>query len=115
MQTCHGVVVMPTGAGKTEVALHLVRAVATHTLIVAPTRALAYQLAGRLEDAFGLDVGFIGDHTFRLQPVSVTTYQSAGVKMEFLGDYFKFIIFDECHHLPGDLRGEAKDPGAVER
>ena len=35
--------------------------------------------------------------------------------MEFLGDYFKFIIFDECHHLPGDLRGEAKDPGAVQR
>jgi superfamily II DNA or RNA helicase len=27
--------------------------------------------------------------------------------MEHLGDYFKFVIFDECHHLPGDLRGDA--------
>ena len=60
LRASFGVVVMPTGSGKTEVALHIVRAMATHTLFVAPTRALAYQLAGRLEDAFGVDVGFIG-------------------------------------------------------
>jgi superfamily II DNA or RNA helicase len=107
MHASHGVVVMPTGSGKTEVALHIVRALATHTLFVAPTRALAYQLAGRLEDALGVDVGFIGDQTFRLRPICVTTYQSAGVKMEFLGDYFKLVVYDECHHLPGDLRGDA--------
>ncbi len=106
-RTKSGVIVMPTGTGKTEVALHLVRQIAAHTLFIAPTRALAYQLAGRIENAFGADVGFIGDQTFRLRPLCVATYQSAGVKMEFLGDYFKFIVFDECHHLTGNLRQDA--------
>jgi len=106
-KTCRGVIVMATGTGKTEVAFHLVKEIASHTLFVAPTRALAYQLAARIESAFGVDVGFIGDHTFRLRPICVTTYQSAGIKMEHLGDYFKLLIFDECHHLPGDLTGDA--------
>lgn len=98
---------MATGTGKTEVALHVTREVASHTLFVAPTRALAYQLADRIEKAFGLRVGFIGDHTFQLEPISVATYQSAGIKMEFLGDYFKLVVFDECHHLTGDLHRDA--------
>lgn len=102
-----GVIVMATGTGKTEVALHIVRDVASHTLFVAPTRALAHQLARRIADAFGVDVGFIGDHTYRLQPITVSTYHSAGIKMGFVGDYFKLIVFDECHHLPGDLWSDA--------
>lgn len=105
-QTKRGVVIMATGTGKTEVALHIIRDVASHTLLVAPTRALAYQLADRLEAAFGMRIGFIGDHTFRVEPISVATYQSAGIKMEFLGDYFKLLIFDECHHLLGDLHAD---------
>ena len=107
LQKKRGVVVMATGTGKTEVALHITREMASHTLFVAPTRALAYQLAARIADGLGVDVGFIGDNTYRLQPISVATYQSAGIKMEFLGDYFKLIVFDECHHLPGDLRSDA--------
>lgn len=102
-----GVIVMPTGTGKTEVAFEIVRRLATHTLFVAPTRALAYQLAGRITEAFGVDVGFIGDNTYRLSPICVTTYESAGIKMEFLGDYFKLLVFDECHRLQGDLRADA--------
>ena len=106
-RTKRGVIVMATGTGKTEVALHIVRQIASHTLFVAPTRALAYQLADRVEQALGMQVGFIGDLTFRLCPISVATYQSAGIKMEFLGDYFKLVVFDECHHLSGDLRADA--------
>jgi superfamily II DNA or RNA helicase len=106
-RTGRGVVVMPTGSGKTEVALGLMREIAAHTLFVAPTRALAYQLAGRIEDDCGVEVGFIGDSTYRLRPICVTTYDSAGIKMEHLGNYFKLVVFDECHHLPGDLRADA--------
>jgi superfamily II DNA or RNA helicase len=106
-RTGRGVVVMPTGSGKTEVALGIMREIASHTLFVAPTRALAYQLAGRIEEDCGVEVGFIGDSTYRLRPICVTTYDSAGIKMEHLGNYFKLIVFDECHHLPGDLRADA--------
>ena len=106
-QTRRGVIVMPTGTGKTEVAFHIVHQVASHTLFVAPTRALAYQLMDRLEEAFNTPVGFIGDQTYRLSPLCVATYDSAAIKMEFIGNYFKLLVFDECHHLPGDFISDA--------
>jgi superfamily II DNA or RNA helicase len=106
-KTRRGVIVMPTGAGKTEVALHIVRNVSSHTLFIAPTRALAYQLTARIEEAFKTTVGFIGDNTYRLAPLSVATYDSAAIKMEFIGNYFELLVFDECHHLPGDFYSDA--------
>jgi superfamily II DNA or RNA helicase len=51
--------------------------------------------------------GVIGDNVFRVQPVSVTTYDSAYLHMERLGNQFGLVVFDECHHLPGPLRRDA--------
>jgi superfamily II DNA or RNA helicase len=39
--------------------------------------------------------------------VSVTTYDSACIHMERLGNQFGMIVFDECHHLPGRVRADA--------
>jgi superfamily II DNA or RNA helicase len=55
----------------------------------------------------GYDVGIIGDHTFNVKPVSVTTYDSAAIHMHSLGNQFGLIVFDECHHLPGDFYRES--------
>jgi superfamily II DNA or RNA helicase len=44
---------------------------------------------------------------FRVSPVSVTTYDSACIHMDKFGNRFGLIIFDECHHLPGEWRREA--------
>ena len=94
-------VVMPTGTGKTEVALSLMARSAVSTLVVAPVRDLMYQWQRRILARLGYDAGIIGDSVFRVRPVSVTTYDSACIHMERLGDQFGFIVFDECHHLPG--------------
>lgn len=102
-----GVIVMPTGTGKTEVALHLMSLTACSTLIVAPVRDLMYQWHRRIQAAFGYDAGIIGDNTYNLRPVSVTTYDSAAIHAATLGNRFKLLIFDECHHLPGDFRRDA--------
>jgi len=102
-----GVIVMPTGTGKTEVALHLMKTNPCSTLVVAPVRDLMYQWHRRIQAAFGYDAGIIGDNTFNVRPISVTTYDSASIHMAKLGNQFAFIIFDECHHLPGDFRREA--------
>lgn len=107
LENCRGVIVMPTGTGKTEVAFQIVHRMATHTLFVAPTRALAYQLTERIEQTFKTDVGFIGDNTYRLAPLTVATYDSAAIKMEFVGNYFKLLVFDECHRLAGDFYADA--------
>jgi len=106
-QTGRGCIVMPTGTGKTEVALHLMAASAISTLVVAPVRDLMYQWHRRIAESLGYDAGIVGDHLFRLSPVSVTTYESACIHMERFGNQFGMIIFDECHHLPGRVRSDA--------
>ncbi|MGV3485451.1 MAG: DEAD/DEAH box helicase family protein [Planctomycetaceae bacterium] len=102
-----GVVVMPTGTGKTEVALHAIVACSCSVLIVAPVRDLMYQWHERIRRATGVDAGIIGDGVHRVSPVCVTTYDSAAIHMPRLGNHFQFLVFDECHHLPGPMRQDA--------
>jgi superfamily II DNA or RNA helicase len=102
-----GVIVMPTGTGKTEVALTLMAEKSIATLVVAPVRDLMYQWHRRIFKSFGYDAGVIGDGRHDVRAVSVTTYESACIHMERLGDRFGLIIFDECHHLPGRVRSDA--------
>ncbi len=102
-----GLVVLPTGAGKTEVALAIMARTAISTLILAPVRDLMYQWHQRILRGLNYDAGIIGDNIYNLKPVSVTTYDSAYIHMDKLGDCFGLIVFDECHHLPGKLRRDA--------
>ncbi|MEX0703853.1 MAG: DEAD/DEAH box helicase family protein [Planctomycetales bacterium] len=106
-RTARGVIVMPTGTGKTEVALAIMAETAVATLVVAPVRDLMHQWHRRLLERLGYDAGVIGDGRHDLRPVSVTTYESACIHMERLGDRFGLIVFDECHHLPGPVRADA--------
>jgi superfamily II DNA or RNA helicase len=105
--TGRGVLVMPTGTGKTEVALSIMQDTALSTLVVAPVRDLMYQWHRRILQGLGYDAGVIGDNVFRVQHVSVTTYDSACIHMERLGCKYALVIFDESHHLPGDVRRDA--------
>jgi len=100
-------IVMPTGTGKTEVALSIMSQTAVSTLVVAPVRDLMYQWHRRILEGLGYDAGVIGDNVFRVRPVSVTTYDSACIHMSKLGNRFGLIVFDECHHLPGQIRRDA--------
>lgn len=102
-----GVVVMPTGTGKTEVALAAMAGARIATLIVAPVRDLMHQWHRRIFRGLGYDAGIVGDSILNLQPVTVTTYDSAYARMAEIGDRFGLIIFDEAHHLPGRCYREA--------
>lgn len=106
-QAARGVIVMPTGTGKTEVALRIMADTPGATLVVAPVRDLMYQWHRRILQSLGLDAGIVGDNIFRVRPVSVTTYDSAYIHMERFGNQFALVVFDECHHLPGQARRDA--------
>ena len=104
---CRGQIIMPTGVGKTEVALAAMAQIKTPTLVVAPIRDLMYQWHRRIFKAFDVDAGIVGDNLFNLKPVTVTTYDSAYIHMNRMGADFDLLIFDEVHHLPGKCRREA--------
>lgn len=96
-----GVVVLPTGAGKTFVAVMAMARLQRSALVVTPTIDLLQQWYGVLRTAFDCEVGMIGGGSYQLHPLTVTTYDSAYLHMERLGGRFALLVFDECHHLPG--------------
>jgi len=105
-----GVVVLPTGAGKSYVAELAVAQVGRSTLVVSPTIDLMNQWMALLSAAFGADqVGAIGGGTYEPRPLTATTYDSAYIHMERLGDRYGLIVFDECHHLPSSAYAQAAE------
>lgn len=96
-----GIVVLPTGAGKTFVALMCMARVQRGTLVVVPTIDLMQQWYGVISSQFDTEVGLIGGGYNDIEPVSVSTYDSAYLHMERFGHQFGLVVFDECHHLPG--------------
>jgi superfamily II DNA or RNA helicase len=67
------------------------------------------QWYGVLSTAFEIEIGLLGGGYYEIQPVTVTTYDSAFIHMERLGDRFALLIFDECHHLPGPSYSSAAE------
>ena len=104
---CRGQIIMPTGTGKTEVALAAMVRTKTATLVVTPVRDLMYQWHRRILRAFNYDSGIVGDGLSNIKPITVTTYDSAYIHMDKMGAGFGLLIFDEEHHLPGKCRREA--------
>ncbi|OWK38006.1 DEAD/DEAH box helicase family protein [Fimbriiglobus ruber] len=96
-----GTVVLPTGTGKTFVAVLCMEKVSRPALIVTPTIDLMNQWYGVIKDSFGVEVGLLGGGYYDFQPITVTTYDSAYIHLERWGGKYGLLIFDEVHHLPG--------------
>lgn len=109
-----GVLVMPTGSGKTHVGMALA-ARAGSCLCLVPTRVLLHQWRGRLLAAGAGAVGVLGDGQRCVLPLTVTTFESAYRHMAELGNRFEMVLVDEVHHFGGGLRDEALEMCAAPR
>lgn len=104
-----GVVVLPTGAGKSYVAERVIAEARRSTLVIVPTLDLLSQWYGNLRAAFGCEIGLLGGGSHEIKPITVTTYDSAAIYTERYGDRFGLLIFDEVHHLPSPMYARAAE------
>jgi superfamily II DNA or RNA helicase len=97
-----GVVVLPTGAGKTVLALMAIEQLKLRTLVVVPTIELLYQWRDAAIERLGIPkskVGVVGDGRRELRPITIITYASAAMPESPIGGT-GLLICDEAHHLP---------------
>ena len=94
-----GIVVLPTGSGKTVLAVKAIEEQQCSTLVVVPTLVLVDQWKQVLEQAFNIKIGALGGGREEIEPITVSTYDSARLRAHKLGAKFDFIVFDEVHHL----------------
>lgn len=92
-----GIVALPTGAGKTVVALRIIHNMGKKSIIFVHTKELLYQWEDRVRDILGVEPGIIGDGNWSEGPVTVAMMQTVDERgSDGLGDYYAS-IFDECH------------------
>lgn len=106
-----GCIVLPTGSGKTIVGINAIEMASTSMasprlscLIVVPTLDLMDQWTAVLSKHFAgkkeiANIGNLGGGSEEIQPITVSTYDSAYLRASFLGNRFMIVIFDEVHHL----------------
>ena len=94
-----GVLELPTGAGKTVIAIRAMVELGVPTLVVVPTVDLLDQWQRELAREFDVPIGRFGGGEQRREAITVSTYDSAYLKADGVGDAFELVVFDEVHHL----------------
>jgi superfamily II DNA or RNA helicase len=102
-----GVVALPTGSGKTRLALAAMQRTRLSALCLVPTRVLLDQWSKELAAVYRGPIGRYGDGVRQLAAVTVATFEAAYRHMHELGDRFDLLVVDEVHHFGGGLRDEA--------
>ena len=104
-----GVLVGPPGSGKTVAALGALADVGGETLVLVPSRELAGQWKQELLTHTTVDEADVGEYhggTKQLRPVTIATYQIAGMDRHrklFDEREWGLVVFDEAHHVPAPI------------
>ncbi len=104
-----GIVCLPTGAGKSHLALTAMAASQCATLCLVPTRILLHQWKQTLSESYSGKIGVLGDGHHTLAPITVATFESAYRNAAQIGQHFKLLIVDEAHHFGKGVRDEILD------
>jgi len=110
-----GIVALPTGSGKTSVALSLLASTRARALILVPTRALLQQWLSMLGLVYKGPIGCLGDGRHTREAITVSTFESAYRHMPRVGQRFELLIVDEAHHFGNGVRDEALEMCVAEQ
>lgn len=102
-----GIVVLPTGSGKTVLGIAAAARAGATAIFLVPTRVLLQQWHAELTRRLLDGVGRLGDGILDVRPVTVATYESAWRHMAVLGARFDLLVVDEAHHFGNGLRDES--------
>jgi len=102
-----GLIVLPTGSGKTMVAMAAMARTGLSTLCLVPTCVLLDQWHSVISSMWSGRVGRLGDGAREVERVTVTTFESAYRNMHRLGNRFDLLVVDEAHHFGCGVRDEA--------
>ncbi|AEA12143.1 type III restriction enzyme, res subunit [Thermoproteus uzoniensis 768-20] len=97
-----GTIAVPTGGGKTFIAMAALARASTTALILAVTQELAAQWAERLRRHLGVSPGMLGAGKHDVRDVTVAIYNSAVKYVDELVGKFGVVVFDEAHHVPAE-------------
>lgn len=114
LAAARGIVWIPTGGGKTEVAAGVAKALRCSWLFVVPQADLLYQTAERFTRRTGEEAGIVGDGEWREARFTVATFQTLAAAIggrsniekqraaaDLLGRV-EGLLCDESHTLPAD-------------
>ncbi len=101
-----GVVVLPTGAGKTILAIAAMARLGVATLCLVPTLVLLDQWALAIARCYARAPGRIGDGVHQIEAVTIATYASAITWAPRIGDRFGMVVIDEAHHVGAECPRE---------
>lgn len=102
-----GLVVLPTGSGKTRLACATMAATRAPALCLVPTRVLLHQWRDEIAHHYRGAIGCLGDGERRIEHVTVATFEGAYRHMPRIGNRFGLLVVDEAHHFGGGMRDEA--------
>ncbi|MEM2470861.1 MAG: DEAD/DEAH box helicase family protein [Nitrososphaerota archaeon] len=98
-----GVVIAPTGTGKTIIGGYAISRLKEPTLIICPTERLLKMRVERLREKFNIVATPYYGYIKRLSTTTVSIYNIVAMHHPELLDRFKLIILDEVHHAASNV------------
>ena len=93
-----GIVVLPTGSGKSRVMKDTIQQLGVNTLIVVPSLHLKLQTYSYLSACFGEEYVGIFDKNSENKPISIANLQALYRTSEEKLSFYDCVFFDEWHH-----------------
>lgn len=104
MKSEQGVLVSPTGSGKSLMGLDIIRRRGQKTLIIVHRSDLARQWIEKIHECMGIEAGFIGEGQWtigdQITVAMVQTIAAKGKETQGFSNAFGLILLDEVHHAP---------------